>query len=103
PVIGATTCARPQRQEHVPSGGSRRGICHRPAPPRCRFFHTEFPDFEAFWHPFTLGAGPAPGYCMSLSDEKREALKARLAEKLDQGGPVRLSARAWAMKSVKGG
>jgi SAM-dependent methyltransferase len=64
---------------------------------------TEFRDFEAFWHPFTLGAGPAPGYCMSLSHEQREALKARLAEKLDQGGPVRLTARAWAMKSVKGG
>lgn len=22
---------------------------------------TSFPDFEAFWRPFTLGAGPAPG------------------------------------------
>ena len=27
---------------------------------------TAFPDFEAFWRPFTLGAGPAPGYCMAL-------------------------------------
>lgn len=63
---------------------------------------TEFPDFEAFWHPFTLGAGPAPGYCMSLQDEDREALKARLAERLDQGGPVQLTARAWATKATKG-
>ncbi len=64
---------------------------------------TEFPDFEAFWYPFTLGAGPAPGYCKSLPDEHREALKALLAEKLDEGGPVRLTARAWAMKSVAWG
>jgi len=64
---------------------------------------TEFPDFDAFWHPFTLGAGPAPGYCLSLPDEHREALRARLADKLAKGGPVRLTARAWAMKSVKGG
>ena len=60
---------------------------------------TEFPDFEAFWHPFTLGAGPAPGYCMSLSAEDRGALKARLAETLGGHGPVKLSARAWAVKS----
>ena len=26
---------------------------------------TVFKDFEDYWHPFTLGAGPAPGYCMS--------------------------------------
>lgn len=64
---------------------------------------TEFPDFEAFWHPFTLGAGPAPGYCMSLSDDHRDALKTRLAEHLDQDGPVRLTARAWAMKATVGG
>jgi SAM-dependent methyltransferase len=27
---------------------------------------TVFRDFEDFWRPFTLGAGPAPGYCASL-------------------------------------
>ena len=25
-----------------------------------------FKNFDDFWTPFTLGAGPAPGYCMSL-------------------------------------
>ncbi|SIS65216.1 Methyltransferase domain-containing protein [Roseivivax lentus] len=63
---------------------------------------TEFPDFEAFWHPFTLGAGPAPGYCMSLPDDHRDGLKAHLAEDLDRGGPVRLTARAWAVKAARG-
>ena len=60
---------------------------------------TEFPDFEAFWKPFTLGAGPAPGYCMSLSEDQRAALKSHLSEELDKGGPIRLSARAWAVKA----
>ncbi|WP_172330180.1 class I SAM-dependent methyltransferase [Mangrovicoccus sp. HB161399] len=60
---------------------------------------TEFPDFEAFWHPFTLGAGPAPGYCLGLPPEGRAALKSLLEERLDTGGPVRLPARAWGVKA----
>lgn len=60
---------------------------------------TVFPDFEAFWQPFTLGAGPAPGYCASLSEEGRTALKAALADKLGPGRPIRLPARAWAVKA----
>ena len=27
---------------------------------------TVFRDFDDYWRPFTLGAGPAPGYCASL-------------------------------------
>jgi SAM-dependent methyltransferase len=64
---------------------------------------TEFPGFEEFWHPFTLGAGPAPGYCMSLPDDRRLALKARLSAALGEDGPIRLTARAWAMKAEIGG
>ena len=60
---------------------------------------TEFPDFEAFWHPFTLGAGPAPGYCMSLPEERRRKLKAVLRERLGTDGPVHLRAQAWAVKA----
>ncbi|MEL6960398.1 MAG: class I SAM-dependent methyltransferase [Pseudomonadota bacterium] len=62
---------------------------------------TEFPDFEAFWHPFTLGAGPAPGYCMSLSENDRIKLKNRLAANLGTDGPVVLKARAWGVKAPK--
>ena len=61
---------------------------------------TEFPNFEAFWTPFTLGAGPAPGYCTSLPEDSRAALKARLAEALGDAGPVNLTARAWAVKAT---
>lgn len=59
---------------------------------------TRFPDFEAFWHPFTLGAGPAPGYVKSLPDERQQMLKDHLADKLGTSGPVSLPARAWAVK-----
>ena len=36
---------------------------------------TVFKDFDDYWRPFTLGAGPAPGYCSSLSPDTRERLK----------------------------
>jgi SAM-dependent methyltransferase len=62
---------------------------------------TRFPDFEAFWQPFTLGAGPAPGYCVSLPDDQRETLRTRLAEVLGEG-PIVLTARAWAVKAPHG-
>ena len=62
---------------------------------------TEFPDFEAFWHPFTLGAGPAPGYCMSLPEIDRIKLKDHLATTLGTDGPIVLKARAWGVKAPK--
>ena len=40
---------------------------------------TEFKDFEDYWRPFTLGAGPAPGYCASLDPAARQRLKEKLA------------------------
>lgn len=60
---------------------------------------TVFPDFEAFWKPFTMGAGPAPGYCGSLDPDHRDALKAALARQLDSGGEISLPARAWAARA----
>ena len=59
-----------------------------------------FSTFEDFWQPFTLGAGPAPGYCMSLSAPKREALRALLEKNIGMSGEIVMPARAWAVKSV---
>lgn len=61
---------------------------------------TVFRDMEDFWQPFTLGAGPAPGYCMSLSEGKRQALREKLERDLPRAddGSIPLSARAWAVK-----
>jgi SAM-dependent methyltransferase len=63
---------------------------------------TVFQDFEDYWHPFTLGAGPAPGYCASLAPEARQLLKERLQSTLPRqpDGSIHLEARAWAVRSV---
>ena len=63
---------------------------------------TVFKDFEDFWYPFTLGAGPAPGYCMSLSPDARERLREKLRADLpsEEDGSIRLRARAWAIKAA---
>lgn len=60
---------------------------------------TPFADIEAFWHPFTLGAGPAPGYLASLDPNTRSHLRASLAAGL-QGRATRLTARAWAVTAT---
>jgi SAM-dependent methyltransferase len=59
---------------------------------------TDFADFDAFWHPFSLGAGPAPGYFRTLPDAKREILKDHLKSRFGDEKPISLIARAWAIK-----
>ena len=63
-----------------------------------------FEDFEDYWQPFTLGAGPAPGYCMSLAPEARQRLKERLSQSLPRqaDGSIHLTMRAWAVRARAG-
>ncbi len=63
---------------------------------------TVFADFDDYWRPFTLGAGPAPGYCMSLDSEAREKLRQRLADTLPRrgDGAIPLTAKAWALRAI---
>jgi hypothetical protein len=63
---------------------------------------TLFDDFDDYWRPFTLGAGPAPGYCTGLSAEQRQHLKAMLSESLPRrgDGSILLWARAWALRAT---
>ena len=65
---------------------------------------TLFHDFEDYWHPFTLGAGPAPGYCASLPPEARQRLKEKLHDSLPRrkDGSISLNARAWAVRAIVG-
>jgi SAM-dependent methyltransferase len=65
---------------------------------------TVFKDFDDYWRPFTLGAGPAPGYCMSLDPERRERLKEALNASLPRraDGAIALKTRAWAVKAAVG-
>lgn len=63
---------------------------------------TVFKDFDDLWHPFTLGAGPAPGYCISLTSDARQRLKQALHDSLPRrdDGSIHLTARAWAVKAL---
>jgi SAM-dependent methyltransferase len=63
---------------------------------------TVFRDFDDYWRPFTLGAGPAPGYCASLAPDARQRLQQALHDRLPRGpdGSIPLKARAWAIKAV---
>jgi SAM-dependent methyltransferase len=58
---------------------------------------TVFRDFDDYWTPFLGGQGPAPGYCLSLDEARRtalrEAIRARLPAQPD--GRIPLTARAW--------
>jgi SAM-dependent methyltransferase len=64
---------------------------------------TVFRGFEDYWSPFLGGQGPAPGYCVSLSDSKREALRERLRADLPTSpdGRIHLMARAHVIRGVR--
>lgn len=64
---------------------------------------TGFTDFEDYWSPFLGGQGPAPSYAMSLSEERRAALRERIRAGLPAAldGSIRLAARAWAVRGVR--
>lgn len=61
---------------------------------------TVFRDFEDYWTPFLGGQAPAPGYCMSLSEDRRAALRELIRAKLPRtpDGRISLIARAWAVR-----
>jgi SAM-dependent methyltransferase len=63
---------------------------------------TEFRDFDDYWTPFLGGQAPAPGYCMSLSDGNRAALRERIRSSLPvrNDGRIHLIARAWAVRGI---
>ena len=61
---------------------------------------TRFRDFDDYWTPFLGGQAPAPGYAMSLTEERRGALRERIRAKLPiaRDGSIDLIARAWAVR-----
>ena len=63
---------------------------------------TVFQDFDDYWMPFLGRQGSAPTYLASVSDDAREKIRAHLKAKLAPapGGPIELTARAWAVQGV---
>jgi len=61
---------------------------------------TIFRNFDDYWTPFLGGQAPAPGYCMSLSEDRRIALRDRIRANLPikSDGTIGLIARAWAVR-----
>ena len=61
---------------------------------------TRFRDFDDYWTPFLGGQAPAPGYAMSLSEERRGALRERIRSELPvaNDGSINLIAGAWAVR-----
>lgn len=63
---------------------------------------TTFTGFDDYWAPFLGGQGPAPGYLMSLPDDRRLALREAVRAALPVGpdGTISLVARAWAVRGA---
>jgi len=63
---------------------------------------TVFQDFDDYWKPFLGRTGAAPTYLASVGGEVQErirlCLKSRLAS--TRGGPIELTARAWAVQGL---
>jgi SAM-dependent methyltransferase len=63
---------------------------------------TRFRDFDDYWTPFLGGQGPAPAYAMSLTDERRDALRDHIRASLPvaNDGSIDLIARAWGARGT---
>ena len=64
---------------------------------------TVFRDFDDYWSPFLGGQAPAPGYAMSLTQERRAALREHIRAGLPiaADGSIHLIARAWAVRGQR--
>jgi SAM-dependent methyltransferase len=56
-----------------------------------------YTSFDEWWHPYTLGVGPAGDYVAKLDPPARDALKARCRERLPDA-PFEIHAAAWAAR-----
>src|ERR671934_263370 len=54
--------------------------------------------FDEWWHPYTLGVGPAGAFVAGLDDERRERLRSLCAERLPRA-PFDVDAGAWAARA----
>jgi SAM-dependent methyltransferase len=60
-----------------------------------------YASFDDYWGSFLRGAGPGGAYVVSLSEERRRQLEARMRKRLlgnREDGPFVLKARAWCVR-----
>jgi SAM-dependent methyltransferase len=60
-----------------------------------------YSSFNDYWDSFTRGAGPGGAYVVSLSEDRRQQLEARMRKRLlgnRQDGPFTLKAKAWCVR-----
>ena len=60
-----------------------------------------YSSFNDYWEPFTKGAGPGGAYVVSLPEDRRRQLEARMRKRLlgDRAdGPFTLKAKAWCVR-----
>jgi SAM-dependent methyltransferase len=80
-----------------------RGVGLRGVAVRAIDVRTNFRDFDDYWSPFLGGQAPAPGYAMSLRNERRAGLRERIRATLpiSTDGSISLIARAWAVRGSR--
>jgi SAM-dependent methyltransferase len=61
-----------------------------------------YASFDEWWHPYTLGVGPAGDYVAKLDAPARDALRARCQQRLPEA-PFEIRASAWAARARVGG
>jgi SAM-dependent methyltransferase len=60
-----------------------------------------YSSFNDYWEPFTKGAGPGGAFVVSLSEDRRRQLEARMRKRLlgdRQDGAFTLKAKAWCVR-----
>jgi SAM-dependent methyltransferase len=60
-----------------------------------------YSSFDDYWGSFVTGAGPGGAYVVSLSEDRRKQLEARMRSRLlgdRKDGPFTLTARAWCVR-----
>lgn len=60
-----------------------------------------YASFDDYWGPFTKGAGPGGAYVVSLPEDRRQQLEARMRKRLlgdRRDGAFTLKARAWCVR-----
>jgi hypothetical protein len=59
----------------------------------------DHPTFDAWWEPFTLGAGPAGTFVAGLTADQRDHLRTECRRRLGEG-PIRVTAAAWTARGI---